>query len=92
MNRIPDRKPNFTYAYGMLVLGMVCVLGGILSVKVSTTFNPYGLGVIFLGLFLVIQYLKAMGKVPERIIRLLTWIVVFGFLFVDILLMIQILR
>ncbi|WHH57087.1 hypothetical protein [Petroclostridium sp. X23] len=78
------KKMNDTYAYGMLVLGILCFLAGFITMKMNPG-SPYGLGTLFLGLFLEIQYLKAMNRVSAYIIRILTWVVVFGFFAVDIL-------
>ena len=75
--------PNNTYAYGMLVLGVISIIAGMVTLKDNGNVNIYGVGTIFLGLLLAIQYLKAVGNFSVKTIRILTWFVVFGFLIVN---------
>ena len=79
------KKVKNTYAYGMFILGTFCMLAGFATLKLQG-FGPMGLGNLILGLFMIIQYLKSSGKTPPHIIRLLTWLVVAGFLVVDVML------
>jgi hypothetical protein len=69
----------------MFILSILCFIGGFSTIKLNPG-NPYGIGTVFMGGFLGIQYLKASGKTSPRIIRWLTWVTVIGFLIVDILL------
>ncbi|MCG8502395.1 MAG: hypothetical protein MJB12_18585 [Firmicutes bacterium] len=82
---------NHTYAYGMFILGVICILGGFISLKDNIT-NLQGVGTIFLGLLLITQYLKAQGRAPQSIIRILTWAVIFGFLIVNTILIFNMLK
>ncbi|NLY42753.1 MAG: hypothetical protein GX066_02045 [Clostridiaceae bacterium] len=77
-----------SYGYGMFVLSALCFIGGFSSMAINP-YNPYGLGIIFMGLFLFLQYLKKLKRVPAYIIRLLSWIVAAGFFVVDIALVVM---
>ncbi|MBZ4647606.1 MAG: hypothetical protein PWR27_2298 [Petroclostridium sp.] len=79
------KKNNLTYTNGMFILSVLCFLGGFSALKLNP-YNPYAAGTIFIGLFIGIQYLKANGRTPAHITHFLTWVVVFGFLVVDIIL------
>lgn len=83
MNNKSNLPPNYTYAYGMLVLGIASIIAGVVTLKDNGDLNIYGMGTIFLGLLLAIQYLKAVGNFSVKTIRILTWFVVFGFLIVN---------
>lgn len=72
----------------LLVFMLLSLFGGIFSLR-SKGINPYGMGVIFLGIFILSQYLKLKGTSNKELIKLLTWVAVFGFLVVDIIIIIN---
>ncbi len=87
MRKSSEYKPNQSYLYGLIILSILCFLAAIVSIKIDTI-NPFNAGLIFIGLFLMIQYLKTIKSISKQLIKLLTWVVLFGFLIVDILLIV----
>lgn len=69
--------------YTIIVLSFVFMLAGIISFRYKGL-NPYGAGTIFISVFLFAQYLKFQQIILKDLITILTWISVFGFLIVDV--------
>jgi|GEM_PF-2368269 len=84
-------RQNNTYAYGMFVLSLICFIVGFLTIKLQGL-SVYRIGFLFLGLFLVIQYFKSMGRMSHKMIKVLTWVTVVILFVIDIILLFSLLK